>query len=225
MLVRPLAKRDGFTVVLEDRGETANIYAQVLLARIEGTNGDVRAIFQPDDEQAQKVRDAYRRHLGLLHTSQVSNALVAVLDALSGTRLRPSGGLYWLPAHRLDDWQRAVSAVDSAAEGKPSAVYVLRHRLDADAVRAVRDAIVAEVQAESSRIHDEVVGGELGSRALETRRNEAGQLRQKIALYENLLNVGLEGLYRAVDRADQAVAAAVLLASAQANGEVAARAD
>jgi hypothetical protein len=158
-----------------------------------------------------------------LHTSQVSTALVAVLDALSGTRLRPSGGLYWLPARQLDERQRAVSAVESAAEGKPSAVYVLRHRLDA--VRAVRDAIVAEVQAESARIHDEVVGGELGSRALETRRSEAGQLRQKIALYEGLLNVGLEGLYHAVDRADQAVAAAVLLASAQANGEVAAHAD
>ena len=226
MLVRPLAKRDGFTVVLEDRGEKANIYAPVLLARVEGQNGDARPTFDPQDhDRVAAVREAYRRHLGLLHSRQVSNALVAVLDALSGTRLRPSGGLYWLPAHRLDDWQRAVSAVEAAAEGKPSAVYVLRHRLDADAVRAVRDAIVAEVQAESSRIHDEVVGGELGSRALETRRNEAGQLRQKIALYEDLLNVGLEGLYRAVDRADQAVAAAVLLASAQANGEVAAHAD
>src|SRR5262249_17333250 len=140
-------------------------------------------------------------------------------------RRPPAGGLSWRPARQLDEWPRAVSAVESAAEGKPSTVYVLRHRLDADAVRAVRDAIVAEVQAESARIHDEVVGGELGSRALETRRSEAGQLRQKIALYEGLLNVGLEGLYHAVDRAAPAAAAAVLLGSAQANGEAAAPAD
>jgi hypothetical protein len=98
-------------------------------------------------------------------------------------------------------------------------VYVLRHRMDADAVRAVRDAVVAEVQAEATRIHDEVMTGELGGRGLQTRRARAGQLREKISLYEHLLDVGLEGLRAAVDQADQAVAAAVLLASAQAPEE------
>jgi hypothetical protein len=216
MLVRPLARRDGFTVVLEDRGELANIYAQVLVARIEGDNGEVRPAFQPDtDERIPAVREAYRRHLGLLHTSQVSNSLVAILDALRGTRLRPSGGLYWLPERKLTDWQRAALAAEAAAEGKPSAVHILRHRMDADAVRAVRDAIVAEVLTEATRIQDEVVSGELGERALESRRAQLSQLREKIALYEDLLQVGLGGLYQAVDRTEQAAAAAVLLASAQ----------
>jgi hypothetical protein len=225
MLVRPLARRDGFTVVLEDRGEDANIYAPVLLARIEGTNGDVRPVFHPDDEQAQKVRDAYRRQLGLLHLSQVSTALVAVLDDLKGTRLRPSGGLYWLPERKLADWHPAALAAEEAAEGKPSAVHILRHRLDAAAVRAIRDAIVAEVLTEATRMHDEIVSGELGERALESRRAQLGQLREKIALYEELLQVGLGGLFQAVDRTEQAAAAAVLIASAQTNGEVPAKAD
>jgi hypothetical protein len=94
--------------------------------------------------------------------------------------------------------------------------------MDADAVRAVRDAVVAEVQAEASRIHDEVLSGELGGRALDTRRSRARELQEKISLYEHLLDVGLEGLHAAVDRADQAAAAAVLLASAQGPEEEAA---
>jgi hypothetical protein len=216
MLLRPLARRDGFTVILEDRGESANVYAQVLIARVEGNNGDVRPTFQPEtDERVPAVREAYQRHLGLLHTGQPSNSLVAILDALRGTRLRPSGGLYWLPERKLGDWQRAALAAEAAAEDKPSAVHILRHRLDAAAVRAIRDAIVAEVLTEASRMHDEIASGELGERALESRRAQLGQLREKIALYEDLLNVGLGGLYQAVDRSEQAAAAAILIASAQ----------
>jgi hypothetical protein len=59
------------------------------------------------------------------------------------------------------------------------------------------------------------VTGELGMKALDTRRKQAGELRKKVLLYEELLDTGLAGLHEAVDRADQAAAAAALLASAQ----------
>jgi hypothetical protein len=212
MLVRPLQARDGFTVVREDRGEHGNSYTQELVARIDDAGG---ITFASSDDRAARVREAYERQRGLLRAARVSGALVAILEALGGTRLRPGGSVYWLPPHRLDEWQQAARAVEASGVGRASAVYVLRHRMDADAVRAVRDAVVAEVQAEATRIHDEVMGGELGGRALETRRARAGELREKINLYEHLLDVGLEGLRGAVDRADQAAAAAVLLASAR----------
>lgn len=132
--------------------------------------------------------------------------------------------MYWIPGHKLDDWTAVARAVEAAADGRPSAVYLLRHRLDADAVRAVRDAVVAEVSAEAQRIRDEVQTGELGGRALETRKAEAAGLRDKVLLYEDLLAVGLAGLHAAVDAADQATATAALLlgAAAQApSGDVA----
>jgi hypothetical protein len=141
---------------------------------------------------------------------------VRVIDALGGTRLRPSGAVYWLPAPRLDRWADVAHAVEMASEGRPSAVYVLRHRLDADAVRAVRDAVVAEVQGEALRIRDEVLAGDLGGRALETRKRNAADLRDKVLLYEDLLDVGLKGLHVALDEADQAAATAALLLSSTA---------
>jgi hypothetical protein len=221
VLVRPLRSRDGFVVVEEDRGEHGNHYHQRLVARLAE---DGALAFHPDDERAVRVREAYERQRGLLRAARVSGALVGVLESLGGTRLRPGGSVYWLPPHRLEEWQRTARAVEAAGVGRQNALYLLRHRMDADAVRAVRDAVVAEVQAEATRIHDEVLTGELGGRALDTRRARARELREKINLYEHLLDVGLEGLHAAVDRADQAAAAAVLLASAQGPEEEAARA-
>jgi hypothetical protein len=221
VLIRPLARRDGFAVVQEQRGEQSNVYTQDLIVRIEETNRGPSPSFSVADERAMKILDAYGRQLGFLHAGQVGNCLVKLVESLGGTRLRPGGAIYWLPGHQVEAWQQIAQQVEQAGQGRASAVYVLRHPMDAEAVRAVRDAVVAEVQAEATRLHQEVMTGELGERALEHRREVASELRKKVLLYEDLLDVGLAGLHQAVDRADQAAAAAVLLASAQPPQEVA----
>ncbi len=213
VLVRPLATRDGFAVVSEDRGLADNTYRTGLVARV--TNGEPPVLaFDPFDDRADRVRDKFRQFAGRIPAGQLSAALVKVVESLGGIRLRPSGAVYWVPGPKLDDWAAAAHAVEAAATGKPSSVYVIRHELDAAAVRAVRDAVVADVQADAARIVAEVNAGDLGGRALETRRSQAAQLQDKVLLYEDLLNVGLNGLHRAVDAADQAAAVAALLIAA-----------
>src|SRR5918995_6882266 len=168
-LVRPLASRDGFAVVTEDRGLAANRYTTELTARV--LRGDPPPLtFDPWDGRAVRIEAAYRAHAGRVSAAQLSAALVRVVESLGGTRLRPSGAVYWVPGPRLDDWAAVAAAAERAADGRPGAVYVLRHRLDADAVRAVRDAVVNEVQAEAARIREEVVAGDLGGKALDTRK-------------------------------------------------------
>jgi hypothetical protein len=177
VLVRPLATRDGFAVVTEDRGLAVNQYATTLTARV---NAEPPVLsFDPFDTRTFRVEEAFRAQLGRISGNQLSTALVKVIDALGGTRLRPSGAVYWVPGPRLDRWAEVAHAVELASEGRPSAVYVLRHRLGADAVRAVRDAVVAEVQVEAIRIRDEVLAGDLGGRALETRKRNAADLRER----------------------------------------------
>lgn len=219
VLVRPLRTRDGFAVVEERRGEAANAYRQTLAARV-AAGGSLE--FDPEDGRAPAVRAAFERRRGLLRAARVSAALVGVLEGLGGTRLRPGGSVYWVPPHRIDDWLPAAQAAEAAGLGRGSATYVLRHRLDADAVRAVRDVLVAEVEAEAARIEAEVLAGDLGAKALTTRRARAEELRGKILLYEDLLDVGLGALRAAVDRADRAAAAAAVMASAHALSEPAA---
>jgi hypothetical protein len=224
VLVRPLAAKDGFAVVREDRGSDRNSYSTCLVARVTDDAFPHPAFDPWDHPHVRTVRDAFRTQLGRLPAVQLSAALVRVVDALGGTRLRPSGAVYWIPGPKLDEWARVGRAVEVAADGGASAVYLLRHRLDADAVRAVRDAVVAEVQGEAERIRTEVAAGQLGGRALETRQGQAADLRAKVLLYEDLLNVGLAGLHQAVDAADQAAATAALLLSARSAEAVPARA-
>jgi hypothetical protein len=212
VLVRPLASRDGFAVVREERGMVGNNYATLLIARVQQGQDPT---FEPWTLEANRVETAYRQQLGRIPATQLSNALVKLIDALGGTRLRPSGAVYWLPGHRLDEWTRIVQAAEQASQTRPNAVYVLRHRLDADAVRAVRDAVVHEVQLEAQRLAEEITAGDLGGRALETRKNQLLALREKVNLYEDMLNVGLNGLHQVLDRADQATATATLLLGSQ----------
>jgi hypothetical protein len=214
ILVRPLASRDGFAVVREERGTASNNYATLLVARVQQGQDPT---FEPWTLDTNRVATAYRQQLGRIPATQLSNALVKLIDVLGGTRLRPSGAVYWLPGHRLDEWTRIAQAAEQASQSRPNAVYVLRHRLDADAVRAVRDAVVNEVQVEAQRLADEVTGGDLGGRALETRKNQLVMLREKVNLYEDLLHVGLNGLHHVLDQADQATATATLLLGSQTN--------
>ena len=215
VLIRPLQSRDGFAVIEEQRGPTENVYTQTLSARVQGEGTYPRLVFSPQDERALAVQQAFDLHQGLLSAHQVGESLVRVVERLGGTRLRPSGGFYWLSEDRLNLWQEVSAAVEKAAFGRPHACYVLRVAMDADAVRAVRDAIVAEVTAEANRIRNEVLSGELKERALESRRLEAVDLRDKVARYEELLDTGLASLRQVIDAAEEAAAAAALLVSAQ----------
>src|SRR5207237_9606159 len=124
-----------FAAVREDRGPSGNRYATELVARVQG---DPPALeFNPDDGRAAAVGSAFRWQLGRVPAAQLATALVKVVAALGGLRLRPGGAVYWLPGHRLDEWGRVAQAVESCAEGRPPAVYVLRHRLDAAPARPV----------------------------------------------------------------------------------------
>ena len=161
-----------------------------------------------------KRRAAWTRHRGLLGAGQVGACLVSVVEGLGGTRLRPSGGIYWLPEHLLATWSALAQVVEGAAAFSKHAVYTMRNAMDADAVRAVRDAICHEVLAEAGRLKDEIRSGELGERAVEGRKAQAAELRKKVDLYEGLLNVGLTELKKACEDAELAEATATILLSA-----------
>ena len=62
VLVRPLAARDGFAVVREDRGTAANAYATELVARVAGDQPALA--FDPADDRADRVTAAFRKHAG-----------------------------------------------------------------------------------------------------------------------------------------------------------------
>jgi hypothetical protein len=215
VLIRPLAARTGFTVVRETRGEDGNQYENLFTARC--VDGEADPSFTNITEEVPTILEAFRKYRGRVTAGQVGVALSSVvMKRLGGTRLRPTGGVYWLPSHRTHEWEAAARALEAASVGGRSVCYQLDAELNAAAVVAVRDAIVREVTDEARRIAEEIQSGDLGPRAIETRKAEAQALKQKVIQYEQILDVGLDNLKRQLDSVEQSRALVTLLESAAA---------
>lgn len=216
-LVRPLEKRDGFAVYLEKCGKDENSYPRVVTAKLDSQG----RIYYPMDsltyEQQEAIEQAYSRQQGLLKPAQLTSALVALLDSLCSTRLKPTGGIYWLRQERLAEWQAAVSIVEAAGcEKSSTTVYLIRHNLDADAMRAVKDALIREIETETARISKDIDTLDLGDRALANRQAEAEALLAKVQEYEQILGESLPTLQVLCQQTTDAACAAALLDSAAA---------
>jgi hypothetical protein len=210
ILIRPLATKDGFGVVREDRGpkEGGNVYTHLLSATIDATEV-ITLTPLTDWELLQKIRAGYVHQRSLLRSENVGSCLVKLVDYLNGTRLRQNGGFYWLPEHHLETWVAIAQAIEPS--GNPAhSLHIIRNIMDEDAVRAVKDSICKEVEATASRIKGEVETGELQKNALENRRDEAQQLMTKVKLYEGLLSCGLERLREVTEAAETAATLAQL---------------
>jgi hypothetical protein len=213
VLVRPLKSKTGFVVVRESRGDEDNSFKTLFSARF--LENGTWPVFSVVDDDTLKVEEAYRKHLGRLTSQQVAGALVKLMYHFGGTRLRPTGGVYWLSGEKTDAWKAATDALSAAAEGQAQ-TYFVEHELDADSIVAVRDAIVNEVRNETRRLQEEITSGELGEKAIESRKNEAALLKEKVVNYESILGVTLDALKKGLDSIEQSQAMAALLASAAA---------
>lgn len=213
--IETLKNKMAYEVISVDRGDDRNTYAHQFWVGIDKANLiDVRPF---DYDMASAIAREFNKHLGLVNANAVTQCLIAVIAHYHGTHLGGRGNIYWLSNDRLREWQEVARVVESCPhQGKGNAVYCIPHELGVEAVRAVKDAITQEVTQESSRLHEEIISGELGERALENRQLQADLLRDKIALYEEILQVGLGSLREGLDKAEQAAVAARILSSAAA---------
>lgn len=209
-MIRPLAAKNGFTVQVENRGADDNTYSTLMTAKVYGD----KPIFTGSVEKIDQVNAAFYKHIGRLPSAQVTTAMVKVLTGMGATRLRPTGGIYWLRGDNLAAWQSAMAGVEQAAEGGTAVGYAIKHDLDTDSVKAVQDAITNEVASEAARLYAEIHSGDIGEVAIKNRKAEAVVLRKKVAEYEKLLGVGLEHLRKTLDTVDQTNAVASLLLAA-----------
>jgi hypothetical protein len=210
-LVRPLKDKTGFTVVEESRGNHTNDYHTLVTAKIDQ---NLQIEVSPYDAGlTAKIAGLYNTHLGLLRSMNVGAALVKLLANLHGTTLRPGGGVYWLPETAIAEWKELTEVIEPAGHGKPNSLYLLRTLMDADAVRTVGDAISGEVMREAARIQREIESGDLGERALESRKEEAQDLAEKVRVYESILHINLNRCSETAESALNSATVAALVLS------------
>lgn len=166
-------------------------------------------------EEAQAVKDAYEYHFDALTTEDVSLWLITQAWRLGAIALRDSGGIYYLPPQAMREWRQITDAL--AEVTNRHAVYkVPTVRMTKDGARAILDSLLADIETSVADIRKEVLSGELGVRALETRASRAVDLLNKTEQYESLLGTRLETARTMFETLQSEVVAAKLAAEAAA---------
>jgi hypothetical protein len=226
---RPIknGKTKGFAVVRERPNEAH--HAGEAWGEVVATAAlDDKAILwlDPDDwDKRERIREGMQSAAEWLTSASVAPALVKLVEEhCDGVALRPSGGVYWVREDRLEEWTRIADVFERASAqadkdgnpGSPNAIYVLKVLADEQMVRAVGDALTAEIAAELAQIEQDVANGDLKEQACVSRLKRVGALESKVKRYEAAFASPLTMLHEAVERASVAVAQATLQTSASA---------
>lgn len=153
------------------------------------------------------IENAMAEQSDFVAGTQVARALVGVVASLRGQSLRPKGGLYWLAEESLARWSEASSVVDRAG----GTIFLLRHIMDEDAVKAVTASVVAEVEDEAAKIELAVASGDLGERATNNKIAAAKALREKLVYIEGILGTSIQSMHDVLDRTELAATTAAMI--------------
>ncbi len=210
--VEPLYGGGAYEIVEISRGADSNTYTHLRKVSVDVNR---RVTSTPYDfVELSAIVDRFNKHLGLVRGSALTSRLVDLVNDLGGTRIKP--GVYWLPGGMLKEWRLVCDAVEACETNSSTkcCMYMVKHRLDADEVRAIRDGLMEEVSSRARAIQEAVCSGHLKEKGLETRASEARALRAKIREYEKILMLGLDSLANQVQIAEDSIMAAETLLAA-----------
>lgn len=227
--VRPVknGKSKGFAVVREKPEDAwpGDAWGEVVATAKLYEESNHLGLAPHDDANYVAIEEGMASAAEWLTSASVGSALVKLVEEhCDGVALRPSGGVYWVREDRLDEWTRIAGVFERASAqadkdgnpASPNAIYVLKVLADEQMVRAVGDALTAEIAAELAQIEQDVAEGDLKEQACVSRLKRVGALESKVKRYETAFASPLTVLHEAVERASVAVAQATLQASASA---------
>lgn len=210
------ARDNGFEVVDVDRGTDQNEYHTRFCVKV-GLNEQVET-WRGGYGEGHEIQSEFDKQKRMLTAQAVGKSLVDVLGTLAAVSLRQSGGMYWIPEEAIDRWIELGAGIEAAAD-EPDAnkIYWVRTIMDETGIRAVKDAITSEVTSAATELTREIVEGNLGEVALETRKTRAIFLRERVTTYSQILGDALQTLKDVVSVAEQAAASALAV---QQSGDV-----
>lgn len=144
-LVRPTNRRDTRSIVREVRHKGRNEYepaARVQMVVRPGGGADSWAVIvkanntgESDYDLASALTSAARKKYGMVKGSHVGLALgQIVVNHFAATRLRPRGGVYFVPKSKVEAWDAFTTDL---TESTGAQVYGATQRCDANTMAAV----------------------------------------------------------------------------------------
>lgn len=201
VMVRPLKKEGGFTVIDEDRGEHNNEYSKMFSVTVQGERGETLAFNPAPPADVNDIVSLYAKRLNSIPGHAVGSALVKIVAHLRGTAIRKTGGVYWINHRHAAQWHGVQRVIEQSATHGESRVYMAEMKVDAESIRVVKDAIQREILQESQAMLDEMQGADIGERAMKTRLAHLAELQGKVIEYESVVGESLKHLSDALENA------------------------
>lgn len=164
----------------------------------------------PSELEQETAKVEYTRALMTLDRNDVSSWLLKRVEMCDAVSLRETGGIYFVPAAKLDDFKRYTEALHEASACRVRFIPAMHTD---DAIDAIIESLETEAAAMVTDIERDVASGELGAYALNNRAARAEALGQKLARYEQSLGLNLDKLRSDLENLRGAAVSAALVAS------------
>lgn len=210
ILARPMAERGSKALVVEHveastpGGQDDLTYRVALRATVNGQDPK----FEPSDHASiPEILRCYHRHLSALTADDVGGWLVKLVAYCDGVRLRDTGGVYFVPESRREEWRSIATAIHATSGHRINGIPALRAE---DAVASILDAISEEAKRIAEDMQVELAEGTVTPRKARKRIERWENAEAKITRYEELLGVKAEGLREKLEGVRAGLAAVLL---------------
>lgn len=206
LLARPMEGTKGWALVREVAEGEGLDYEVLVRARV--VKEELKAEVSPQTPQlAEKLRSAYDRFRHELTLNDVSGWMSKLIRTTQAVALRDTGGVYFVPRTHVETYRKIAGVIHIASAHRLFEVPALRSN---EAVEAILDAVAREAESEIEAMETELDTENLGGRALHTRQRRCESMREKVRLYEELLDRNLESLHQRMEGLEASITTAIL---------------
>jgi hypothetical protein len=194
--VEKLKDGNGITVERITRGELENTYTQIAYMIVDDEKNIVEKcrVFDTQESNQAAVEnaliDSFEVELRLCSANAVGMALARAVEAHDGYRLRPTGGVYFLPTFKEESFQKVAEIFEACAVGGQTMVHRLSVAKGDATIRAVHSTIRERISERIAEMRDELAAG-LKKNGRKNRKEEVQQLIEQTSRYEALLDESL----------------------------------
>lgn len=194
--VEKLKDGNGITVERITRGELENQYTQIAYVIVNDESRTIEKcrVFDQQEANPSQVEnalfDAFLDELKLCAANAVGLALARAVEAHDGYRLRPTGGVYFLPNFQSDSFKAIAEIFEACGVGGKTMVHRMEVARGDQTIRAVHSTIREGVTERIAEMREELVNG-LKKNGRKNRTEEVQRLIDQTTRYETLLDESL----------------------------------
>lgn len=215
-VVRPLAKRAGWHIFMEMKGEKGNALTEY--GKAFTNRGDCWRDFSFEgklEEQSSDIQKEFLLEAQWVSGATVSSILIEILKHFGGISLRTSGAVYWIPLDMKAKWEEVVSVFERASEHfGDTMIHSLEVKFDPSAVRAVSEGVSEEIGTEIKEIHERLLADGLRNETANKLKTRLDFLLGKAKQYETAIGSSLVAITAAYGAALETSALSKLLRDA-----------